>query len=106
MKQGPDLWGPSGWKFLHYVTFAYNPRYLKKYLSFFRLLPYVLPCSECGRHFQKELLTLRRSHMRNATTFSKWLVDVHNRVNRRLHKKMIPYKKVLIMYFIKRKVPK
>ena len=43
----PDVWGPHGWKFIHYITLGY-PEYHKqmqkdKYKAFILLLKDVLP---------------------------------------------------------------
>ena len=47
----PNLWGPHGWKFIHYVTFGYpiNPTNQDKenYKMFFLSLQNILPCSKC-----------------------------------------------------------
>ncbi len=90
-----SLWGPSAWKFMHYVTFAYpdHPTRAQKmqYMRFFRNLPFVLPCPVCGAHFQKEVNKLTMNDMKSMDTLSRWLVAVHNRVNRRLGKPVIPY---------------
>ena len=38
---GPEVWGPPGWKFIHYVTMGYsnNPsdELKKKYYNYFHL---------------------------------------------------------------------
>jgi hypothetical protein len=42
---GPDVWGPHGWKFIHYITLGYptNPTQedKTKYANFFNALKYM-----------------------------------------------------------------
>jgi hypothetical protein len=87
-------WGPAAWKFLHAVTFSYpetpslNEQVAVEQL--FASLRYVLPCAQCRTHFEAEL----RAHppdTRSRATLSAWLVDLHNRVNRRLGKRTVTY---------------
>ena len=46
---GPDVWGPHGWKFIHYITLGYpnNPTPLDKsqYYNFFESLNPLIECS-------------------------------------------------------------
>jgi hypothetical protein len=89
------LWGPSGWLFLHCVTFGYpykidptNPEHIEKqndYYRFFYYLGKVLPCKYC-RNSYADFFT-ENSPMRHLGTredLSKWLYDVHNLVNDKL----------------------
>ena len=42
------FWGPSGWRLLHTITFAYNPETDKSSTGqLFNMLPFVLPCKFC-----------------------------------------------------------
>lgn len=89
------LWGPSGWLFLHCVSFGYpykiNPRnqeHIEKqndYYRFFYYLGKVLPCKYCRISYM-EYFT-KHSPMNKLETrkdFTKWLYDVHNMVNEKL----------------------
>ena len=95
-------WGPSGWKFLHSVTFAYpeQPTLVDKqrYLRFFKSLAYVLPCPSCRKEFAIVSRNLTISKLESQETLSRWLVAVHNSINKRLGKKVVPYNTVKRMY--------
>ena len=89
------LWGPSGWLFLHCVTFGYpykidptNPEHLAKqndYYRFFYYLGKVLPCKYCRNSYDEFFAAnspLR--HLGTREDLAKWLYDVHNLVNNKL----------------------
>ena len=89
------LWGPSGWLFLHCVTFGYpykidptKPDHLEKqndYYRFFYYLGKVLPCKYCRESYM-EFLTKKSpmNHLGSRKELAKWLYDVHNMVNDKL----------------------
>jgi hypothetical protein len=58
-KFDPDVWGPHGWKFFHFVALGYsnNPSDEDKlnYKNFFTIIPKILPCSICSNHYNKNL---------------------------------------------------
>jgi len=97
-------WGPAGWQFLHTITFAYpkNPtmKMKKRYLKFFKVLKYVLPCPVCCAGYAHNLKGLSLKHMRNTETLSRWLVGVHNQVNFKLGKKLKGYQEIKKMYTV------
>lgn len=87
-------WGPYGWKFLHYITFQFpeHPS-LKEQESaelFFIHLKDLLPCEKCRKHYSREIIT-HPPNTRSRNALSTWLVDVHNRINKRLKKPMYSY---------------
>jgi hypothetical protein len=89
------LWGPSGWLFLHCVSFGYpykidpaNPEHIEKqndYFKFFYYLGKVLPCKYC-RNSYMEFFTNNSplAHLNSRQELAKWLYDVHNLVNDKL----------------------
>jgi hypothetical protein len=85
-------WGPAGWKFLHAITRAYpdKPSEMtkKRYLTFFKSIQYVLPCPVCQIGFASESKDLKMSTLKNRQTLVKWLITVHNRINKKLGKKI------------------
>jgi FAD-linked sulfhydryl oxidase len=95
-------WGRPGWKFLHAVTFAYpsapDLKTKLRYRRFFKTLKYVLPCPLCRAHYSKLVQGLTIGHMKNAGTLSRWLVDVHNKINVKLGKKTVSYDEVKQVY--------
>jgi hypothetical protein len=84
---GPEVWGPFGWKFIHYITTGYpnNPTNEDKikYLNFFNSLQYVLPCSICSHHFQENMKInpLTDEILSDKTKFIEWGIAMHNLVN-------------------------
>lgn len=93
----PEVWGPHGWKFIHYVTLAYpeNPTQAQKekYKAFLVLLKDVLPCSLCANHYgenlQKQPLT--DEVMSSRENLIKWGIDIHNVVNEMKEKPIVKY---------------
>jgi hypothetical protein len=93
----PAIWGPCGWRFLHFVTLGYpnNPteEQRNKYKAFFLLLRDTLPCSVCANHYAENLkkMPLTDDILKNKETLVKWLIDFHNIVNEMKGKKSIEY---------------
>lgn len=83
-------WGPSGWKLLHQITFAYpNPtRSEKECLQmFFAALPFVLPCKYCRASLSEYMVARPLEKALESSTpyaLAKWLYDIHNDVNAKL----------------------
>lgn len=91
---GPDVWGPHGWKFIHYITLGYpnNPSETEKkqYYDFFDNLKNVIPCSICGNHYKEHLTIFPLSDqvLSNKIKFIEWGINMHNMVNK-VNKKRI-----------------
>lgn len=94
-----ENWGPPGWTFLHAITFSYpeNPTQeeKKKYFAFFDAVAGVLPCKLCAKHFADAFAKNTQGPysriFNNKYNLSKWLVDVHNDVNRTNNKPIVSY---------------
>jgi hypothetical protein len=89
------FWGPSGWRLLHSITFAYTPNTDRKAMQiFFEMLPFVLPCKYCRanltEHMQKHPLA-QALHSRE--TLTKWLWRIHNEVNAKLRSQKLSSEK-------------
>ena len=100
---GPDIWGPPGWKFIHYVTMGY-PTYpseeiKKKYYNYFHALKHVIPCSVCASHFTQNLekLPLTDEVLSNRDNLMKWGIDMHNLVNKITNKKVFSYEEAMLL---------
>lgn len=89
------LWGPSGWLFLHCVSFGYpykidpsNAEHLAKqddYYRFFYYLGKVLPCKYCRNSYDEFFASNSPiRHLGSREELAKWLYDVHNMVNDKL----------------------
>jgi hypothetical protein len=89
---GPDVWGPHGWKFIHYITLGYPVIPTKEdkdnYYKFFHALRYVIPCSICGNHFKENLekTPLDDDALSTRMKLVEWGIKMHNHVNK-LHGK-------------------
>ena len=87
------VWGPSVWHFLHTMSFNYpvfpTIEDKKKYRDFVLSLRDVLPCKYCRinlvTNFKQLPLTINR--MKNRETFSRYIYELHELVNKMLHKK-------------------
>lgn len=94
---GPDVWGPHGWKFIHYITLGYpynaKPEERQKYKDFFYLLSDVIPCSICGHNYAThlEIKPLTDDILKNKMDFINWGIDMHNLVNKDNRKKVLTY---------------
>ena len=88
-----SIWGPSMWHTLHTISFNYpvKPSYKDKinYKNFIINLKYVLPCGKCRENFRKNLkqLPLNMTNMKSRYTFSKYVYNLHEVVNKMLKKK-------------------
>jgi len=84
-----SIWGPSGWFFLHLITFGYpiNPTNIdkKNFYNFFYYLQYVLPCGKCKINYKNNInevdtkLTMDVFNSRDSIKL--WLMNLHNKVN-------------------------
>jgi len=87
------VWGPGLWHYLHTMSFNYpiHPtcEQKKQYRNFMLSLEYVLPCKYCRVNFAKNLKTLplTMARMENRDTFSRFVYDLHEIVNKMLGKK-------------------
>jgi hypothetical protein len=98
---GPDIWGPHGWKFIHYITLGYpnNPtKYDKeKYYNFFMSLAEVIPCNICANHFKENLkkTPLDNDALKDKDSLMTWGINMHNHVNAKNGKKIFPIKEAI-----------
>ena len=103
-KPGDDMgmqtrvWGPAGWLFLHCIAQNYphdpNDEQKVNYFEFFKILGNVFPCRYCRESYNKFILEkgscLNIDVMKSRETLSKWLYNIHNKVNEKLGVKEIP----------------
>tara|TARA_Y100000389_G_C17308152_1_gene436515 strand:- start:44 stop:736 length:693 start_codon:yes stop_codon:yes gene_type:complete len=88
-----DVWGPSLWHFLHIMSFNYKVKPTagdKKYhKDFIYSLTNILPCKYCRENLKKNLkqLPLTCEDLKNRDTFSRWVYNLHELVNKMLKKK-------------------
>ena len=88
-----STWGPPIWHYLHTMSFNYpvNPSDEDKhnYRNFILSLRHVLPCKYCRINLKTNFkqLPLKLSDMKNRDTFSRYVYDLHELVNKMLNKK-------------------
>lgn len=99
------VWGPSQWHVLHTMSFNYpvNPTTKDKqnYRNYILSLKNVLPCGKCRENLKENFkkLPLKMEHMKNRHTFSKYIYDLHELVNKMLNKESgLTYEKVRNTY--------
>ena len=86
------VWGPGMWHYLHTMSFNYpihpTPVDKRNYREFMLNLQYVLPCGKCRKNLVKNFkrLPLKMSAMKSRDTFSKYIFDLHELINKMLHK--------------------
>ena len=99
----PSIWGPHGWKFLHYVSLGYpsNPSEEDKrnYKNFYTSLQHILPCAKCASNYSHNLKKYPiDNHLSNRDTLVRWVIDIHNKVNSETGKKEYTYEEALSLY--------
>ena len=94
-------WGPAAWLFLHSVSFQYpeNPTVQDKnnYKIFFESLQNILPCPNCREHYQKNIQE-NPMNLESRESLIKWVIDLHNAVNKKNSKKEYSYDEVKDLY--------
>tara|TARA_B100001115_G_C15630805_1_gene303079 strand:- start:190 stop:597 length:408 start_codon:yes stop_codon:yes gene_type:complete len=99
----PKIWGPHGWKFMHYVSLGYpdNPTESDKqnYKNFYTSLQHILPCAKCAYNYSHNLKKYPiDNHLGSRDTLVRWVIDIHNQVNTELNKKEYTYEEALSLY--------
>ncbi len=88
-----SVWGPSMWHYLHCMSFNFpiNPtnEQKKHYRDFIINLQHTLPCKYCRINFKNNLknLPLTMKCMKNRDSFSRYIYNLHELINKMLKKK-------------------
>ena len=88
-----SVWGPSLWHYLHTLSFNYpwkpTPEQKEAYKNQILLLQKTLPCKYCRINLKNnfKMCPLRNCHMKNRDTFSRYVYQLHETVNKMLGKK-------------------
>lgn len=99
----PNLWGPHAWKFLHYISLGYpdNPTESDKrnYKNFYYSLQDILPCEKCALNYQQNISEHPIDNfLVNKDTLMRWVIDIHNKVNKELNKNELNYEEATNLY--------
>jgi len=87
------IWGPALWHSLHTMSFNYpvNPSQEDKehYRDFVLSLQHVLPCKYCRQNLKTNFksMPLTMAEMKDRESFSRYIYELHELVNRMLKKK-------------------
>jgi len=88
-----SVWGAPMWHYLHTMSFNYpvepTIQNKKHYRDFVLNLRNVLPCKYCRMNLANNLKKkpLMMCHMKSRETFSRYIYELHETVNRMLNKK-------------------
>lgn len=86
------VWGPPMWHYLHTMSFNYpvhpTPANKKEYRDFVLSLRHTLPCKYCRQNLTNNLKAhpLTHAHMQSRNTFSRYIYQLHETVNKMLGK--------------------
>lgn len=86
------VWGPPMWHYLHTMSFNYpvhpTPANKKEYREFVLSLRHTLPCKYCRQNLTNNLKAhpLTHAHMQSRDTFSRYIYQLHETVNKMLGK--------------------
>ena len=99
----PSVWGPPGWKFMHYVSLGYpeKPSETDKqnYKAFYESLQYILPCHTCAQNYKENLKTMPIvKALETRDSLIRWVIDIHNKVNNETKKPILEYQEALDLY--------
>jgi hypothetical protein len=99
----PNIWGPHGWKFMHYVSLGYpetpTENDKQNYKNFYYSLQHVLPCEKCAQNYSHNLKKNPiDNHLGTRDTLVKWAIDIHNKVNQELEKSELNYDEAISLY--------
>jgi hypothetical protein len=87
------VWGPALWHYLHTMSFNYpvHPTIEEKrhYRNFILSLRHVLPCKYCRINLKTNFkqLPITMADMKNRETFSRYIYNLHELINKMLNKK-------------------
>lgn len=90
------FWGPSGWTFLHTMSFNYPYKLdlnkkehviiRKKYIELFTNFKYTLPCKYCRDSYETFLAKHNvENYLNSRKKITYWLYLIHNEVNKKLY---------------------
>jgi hypothetical protein len=86
------VWGPAQWHVMHTLSFNYplhpTRAQQRQYRAYVLSLQHVLPCRACRDNLRRNLADwpLTAAHLRSRDSFSRYMVELHERVNRMLGK--------------------
>ena len=104
----PNFWGPHAWIFLHTISMNYPKKPTEEdkqtYYQFFKGLEDILPCEKCAYNYSTNLQKhpLEQS-LESRDSLIRWLIQIHNEVNKETGKPPYTYEQVIEDYKYKMK---
>lgn len=84
---GRAFWGRPTWQFLHSVAATYKPEKAQEYVTFFKSLPFILPCEECGKNLTENFKSVPiEKYLGSNHTLFFWTYLIHDMVNQHHNK--------------------
>lgn len=96
-------WGPIYWLFLHMTTFQYpeEPKLQdkKNYIRLIESFIHIIPCSLCRQDISK-LISINELEgiLNDKSKLIKYMWTIHNKVNKKLNKREMPFKRFIYSY--------
>lgn len=93
----PTQWGAVLWQSMHWIAAGCpdQPNLYEQqgYKQYFESVALVIPCAECRNHFQHilEQLPLSPPILSQGAFLRQWVFEIHNAVNTRLGKPVLPW---------------
>ena len=103
MDPDPKVFGPHMWFTLHTISFFYpeipHTNDMLAYKEFYEKFARFIPCNACKQHYNQYIHDYPiDGYINSRETLSRWVVNLHNNVNRRLGKQEVPYDEVVRIY--------
>jgi len=97
--KNPKVWGPPLWDLLHFLTFKYNSKEDREIYRklFCKWVMIIIPCPPCQKHY-KERIERIPIDLSSREKLARWLVNLHNDVNKELKKPRVSYEKASLRY--------
>lgn len=100
----PSIWGPHYWFFIHTLAMTYpvrpNAITKKKYYEFIQNLPLFIPVEQMSSEFSKLIDKYPvMPYLDNKESFIRWTHFIHNKINQKLEKPIIPLSDFYVKYY-------
>ena len=106
-KSSSAYWGPRVWYYLHYTAAyyirtreGYTPNQINGLYEWLHGIPLIIPCRKCKYWYSKYVL--RTPNLRDICVDSKlffdFIIDIHNRVNKKMGKNIVE-REIVYNYF-------
>ena len=99
----PKFWGPGAWIFLHSITMNYpkepSDDDKQAYYNLFKNLENVIPCEKCAYNYSMNIQKYPvEPALSSRDLLIRWLIKIHNEVNKETGKREYTYDEVIEEY--------